>query len=492
MQLTRHAARRLADNVFLTFIMFKFTETPAIPVARAALFEGKACAPDDEGLLSITSCDIEGRGVGRLVNPDGTPGKVVFVEGALPGERVRYRAYKSKKRFEQATLEEVVDSTPIRVKPKCTFFGVCGGCSIQHADAGAQVAFKQRVLEDNLVHLSRLQPGRIMRPIMGPSWGYRYRARLSVRYIASKQRVLIGFHQRKSSYIVDMTSCEILPAHVSALLEPLRVLIEGLSVRERMPQIELAVGEGVTALVLRILQPLTSKDEEALRAFADAHCIQFWLQPDGPATARPFHPLGPELTYTLPEFDVVMPFRPTDFTQVNHQINRVLVSKAVRLLEIAPTDRLLDLFCGIGNFTLPMARWGAFVLGIEGSETLTSRAMDNARRNGLAERTQFTSRNLFEMSADGLAALGPFDKWLIDPPREGAVEVVKALAKLHEQGHHGLPTRIVYVSCNPATLARDASLLVHEAGYALQQAGVVNMFPHTSHVESIAVFERIQ
>lgn len=470
--------------------MFKFIDSPPAPVVPSATLAVAPAEPLEDGAIEITSCDIEGRGVGRLSNPDGTPGKVVFVEGALPGERVRYKSYKIKRRFEQAVLEEIVRPTFLRVKPKCEFFGVCGGCSIQHAEAGAQVAFKQRVLEDNLVHLSRLQPDRIMRPIMGPTWGYRYRARLSVRYVPSKGGVLIGFHQKKSSYIVNMTRCEILPRHVSDLLVPLRTLINGLSVRERMPQIELAVGQDVTALVLRILQPLTAADEQALRTFADTHRIQFWLQPDGPASARPFHPVEPQLTYTLPEFDIVMPFRPTDFTQVNHQINRVLVSKALGLLQIAPADRLLDLFCGIGNFTLPMARRAAFVMGIEGSQTLTERALDNARCNGVADKTRFASRNLFEITADELAALGPFDKWLIDPPREGALEVVNALAELHRGGSDVLPDRIVYVSCNPATLARDASLLVHEAGYVLQQAGVVNMFPHTSHVESIAVFQR--
>lgn len=474
--------------------MFKFIDSPVAPVAASAAQAAPASGRPElpEGQMDIESCDIEGRGVGRLANPDGTPGKVVFVEGALPGERVRYRTYRSKRRFELAELEEIIKPATIRVTPKCEFFGTCGGCSMQHADAVAQVAFKQRVLEDNLVHLSRLRPGRIMRPIAGPSWGYRYRARLSVRYVPSKGGVLIGFHQKKSSYIVNMTRCEILPPHVSALLVPLRKLIENLSVRERMPQIELAVGEAVTALVLRILQPLTPADETALRTFADAHGIQFWLQPEGPASAYPFHPVGPALTYTLPEFDIVMPFRPTDFTQVNHQINRVLVSKALRLLQIDPADRLLDLFCGIGNFTLPMARRGAFVMGIEGSEALTTRAMDNARHNGLAEKTSFASRNLFDITAEVLEKLGTFDKWLIDPPREGALEVVTALAALHQHGSAALPGRIVYVSCNPATLARDASLLVHEAGYALEQTGVVNMFPHTSHVESIAVFQRIQ
>lgn len=472
--------------------MFTFTDAPADPAVADPSVAVPQHAGENDNVIDIDSFDIEGRGVGRLSNPDGTPGKVVFVEGALPGERVRYKTYRAKRRFELAVLEEVVRSTAIRVTPKCSFFGTCGGCSMQHADTRAQVAFKQRVLEDNLVHLSRLKPDQIMRPIAGPDWGYRYRARLSVRYVASKGGVIIGFHQKKSSYIVNMTHCEILPSHVSDLLVPLRDLIDGLSVRECIPQIELAVGQNVTALVLRILQPLTPADEAALRVFADAHRIQFWLQLHGPSSAHPFHPVGPELTYTLPEFDVVMPFRPTDFTQVNHQINRVLIGRALRLLQIRPTDRLLDLFCGIGNFTLPMARRGASVLGIEGSEALTARALENARYNGLDDKTRFASRNLFEMTADELEALGAFDRWLIDPPREGAIEVIRSAAELHQRGSAVLPQRIVYVSCNPATLARDATLLVHEAGYVLLQAGVVNMFPHTSHVESIAVFERAQ
>lgn len=257
-----------------------------------------------------------------------------------------------------------------------------------------------------------------------------------------------------------------------------------------MPQIELAVGSAVTALVLRILEPLTEADEALLRAFADRHNVQFWLQPKGPDTVTPFYPLEPQLDYTLPEFNIRMPFKPTDFTQVNHAINRVLVSRALSLLAPAAGDRVLDLFCGIGNFTLPLARRAREVVGIEGSETLTTRALENARANGVAEHTSFACRNLFEVTADDMRALGAFDKFLIDPPREGALAVSKALADIAQSGDGPLPKRIVYVSCNPATLARDAGLLVHEAGYRLKGAGVVNMFPHTSHVESIALFER--
>ncbi|WP_232316468.1 23S rRNA (uracil(1939)-C(5))-methyltransferase RlmD [Candidatus Burkholderia verschuerenii] len=441
--------------------------------------------------MDIVSLDAEARGVGRTVNEDGEPGKVIFVEGALPGERVSYTSYRRKPSFEQAQVVKVLREAVIRTTPKCTFFGTCGGCSMQHLDVRAQIAVKQRVLEDNLEHLSKLRAETMFRPIHGPSWGYRYRARLTVRHVEKKGGVLVGFHERKSSYVADMTSCEVLPPHVSAMLVPLRHLVAGLSIRDRMPQIELAVGADVTALVLRILEPLTEADEALLRSFADEHNVQFWLQPKGPDTVYPFYPLDRELAYTLPEFAIRMPFKPTDFTQVNHQINRVLVARALSLLAPLPGDRVLDLFCGIGNFTLPLARRSREVVGIEGSEALTTRALENARANGVDGHTSFACRNLFEVTADDFRALGAFDKFLIDPPREGALAVSKALADLAQAGEQALlPKRIVYVSCNPATLARDAGLLVHEAGYRMKGAGVVNMFPHTSHVESIALFER--
>ncbi|WP_374703628.1 23S rRNA (uracil(1939)-C(5))-methyltransferase RlmD [Burkholderia sp. WAC0059] len=433
---------------------------------------------------------MEARGVGRTVTETGEPGKVIFVEGALPGERVIYSSYRKKPSFEQAQVVDVLRESVTRAHPRCAFFGTCGGCSMQHLEVRAQIAVKQRVLEDNLAHLAKVRAETMFRPIHGPSWGYRYRARLTVRHVPKKGGVLVGFHERKSSYVADMTSCEVLPPHVSALLVPLRELVGQLSIRDRLPQIELAVGSTVTALVLRILEPLDAADEALLRTFADAHRVQFWLQPKGPDTVVPFYPPDAPLDYTLPEFGIRMPFKPTDFTQVNHPINRVLVARALRLLAPGPGDRVLDLFCGIGNFTLPLARLAREVVGIEGSETLTARALENARANGVDGHTSFACRNLFEVSADDLRALGAFDKFLVDPPREGALAVAKALAEIAQAGDGPLPARIVYVSCNPATLARDAGLLVHEAGYRLRGAGVVNMFPHTSHVESIALFER--
>ena len=433
---------------------------------------------------------MDAQGVGRTTTEDGLDGKVIFVEGALPGERVLYASFRKKAAFEQALLIRVLRESVMRTRPKCPYFSKCGGCSMQHLDVRAQIAVKQRVLEDNLQHIGKLHAETIYRPIHGPSWGYRYRARLAVRLIAGKGGALVGFHEKKSSFVADMETCEVLPPHVSALLMPLRLLVRDLSIRDRLPQIEVAVGAEVTALVLRILESLTQADEALLRTFADTHGVQFWLQPKGPETAYPFYPLGQELAYTLPEFGIRMPFKPTDFTQVNHQINRVLVSRALRLLGAQRTDRVLDLFCGIGNFTLPLARVAREVVGIEGSEGLTERALENAKANGVDGHTSFACRNLFEITADDFRALGPFDKILIDPPREGALAVSKALGEIAQSGAGVLPKRIVYVSCNPATLARDAGLLVRDAGYRMKGAGVVNMFPHTSHVESIALFER--
>lgn len=442
-----------------------------------------------QNILVIESLDMEGRGVGHLHNEDGTPGKVIFVEGALPGERVEFQSFRRKPKWEAATLTALHNESALRVRPQCRHFGTCGGCAMQHLEPGAQVAVKQRVLEDNLWHLGKVKPQIMLRPVHGPTWGYRYRARLSVRHVAKKGGMLVGFHERKSSFIADMTTCEILPPHVAAMLVPLRRLVASLSIFDRMPQIELAVGDDVTALVLRNMAPLTADDEQKLKAFADQYRVQWWLQPKGPDTVYPFYPTDVTLRYLLPEFGVQMPFKPTDFTQVNHHINRVLVAKALRLLDVQADDRVADLFCGLGNFTLPLATRAREVVGIEGSTALTERALQNAQLNGLAEKTSFHCRNLFEASAADLAALGKFDRMLVDPPREGAFAVCQALVELGQGQPDMLPRRIVYVSCNPATLARDAGYLVHQGRYQLTQAGVVNMFPHTAHVESIAVFE---
>ena len=427
----------------------------------------------------IESLDHEARGITRL------EGKTIFVEGALPGEHVEFVSFRKKPTFEVARTECILQASPSRVTPHCPHFGVCGGCSMQHLDQAAQVAAKQRVLESNLWHLARIKAEQLYAPIHGESWGYRFRARLSARLVVKKGGMLIGFHERKSSYVADMQQCPNLAPHVSALLMPLRELVASLSISAAMPQIEVAVGEHMTALVLRILEPINSADETLLRAFADRHQVVFYLQPKGPATAYRFYPLdGPRLSYRLPDFDIEHFFSPTEFTQVNHAINRVLVRRALALLAPQAGERIADMFCGLGNFTLPIARSGAQVVGVEGSAELVRRAAENAAENGLAGAVEYGVANLFEATHESLAALGHFDKMLIDPPREGALELVKALSGTDA------PRRIVYVSCNPSTLARDAAILVAQKGYRLSGAGVVNMFPNTSHVESIALFER--
>ncbi|MDE2419386.1 MAG: 23S rRNA (uracil(1939)-C(5))-methyltransferase RlmD [Burkholderiales bacterium] len=469
--------------------------------------------PLTEGQLLVKSLDLEAQGVAH--RPDG---KVVFVDGALPFEVVSAQIHRSKSSFEKGTLTTIHRESSQRVRPACPHFGLhegaCGGCKMQHLHVSAQVATKQRVLEDNLWHIGKVRPDNILRPIEGPAWGYRYRARLSVRHVRKKDAVLIGFHERKSRYVADMKECPVLAPQVGALLLPMRALIESMDAVETIPQIEVAVGDmgsglgagDVTALVLRHMEPLSDADMARLRQFAADHAgVQWWLQAKGPETVKRMDELpGHEtrqLAYCLPDFGITMPFRPTDFTQVNPHINRVLVSRALGLLAVQPQERVIDWFCGLGNFTLPLATQAREVLGVEGAESLVARSRENYAANQAAARTghplaatEFVARNLFEMTPELLIADRAADKWLVDPPREGAFSLVQALAALQQQpelcGGWTPPQRIVYVSCNPATLARDAGVLVQEGGYRCAKAGVVNMFPHTAHVESIAVFER--
>ncbi len=451
-----------------------------------------------DNALTIESMDMDAQGVGHRAD-----GKVVFVDGALPFEVVRANVHRKKDNWEKASLLEVLHESSQRVTPGCPHFGLhagaCGGCKMQHLDASAQIAVKQRALEDNLWHLGKVKAETILRPIQGPAWGYRFRARLSVRYVVKKGEVLVGFHERKSRYVADMRQCPILPPHVDAMLMPLRQLIGRMEARETLPQIELACGDDVTALVLRHMEPLSARDMQALRDFAAQHKVQWWLQSKGPDTVCLMEgALGAPLSYALPEFGITMPFKPTDFTQVNPHINRVLVTRALRLLDVRPTERVIDWFCGLGNFTLPLATLAGEVLGIEGSEALVARSGENyvfnqAQRDTPLAPTRFVARNLFEMTPELLRQDGAADKWLVDPPREGAYSLVQALAELHQQPElrQGWtpPKRIVYVSCNPSTLARDAGVLVNSAGYRISSAGAVNMFPHTAHVESMAVFD---
>jgi len=428
--------------------------------------------------VAIESLDQEGRGIAHA------DGKVIFIEGALTGEVVSYASYRKKPAFELAQMTQLHKAASIRVEPRCAHYGVCGGCSMQHLDTRVQVAVKQRILEDSLARIGKVKPQSILPAIYLITYLAEMRARISAKYVIKKEKMLVGFHEKRSSFVADMQNCEILAPKIAGLIQPLAVLIEGLSIRDKLPQIEVAVGENVDALVLRIMAPLSAEDETALRAFADRHRIQFWLQTKGPETIVPFYPLdAPALSYSLPEFGITMPFAPSEFTQVNSELNRVMISRAMRLLVPQANERIVDFFCGLGNFTLPIARSGAQVLGVEGSDALVKRAAQNARTNELSGNTEFRSMNLFEMTEASLASLGKFDKWLIDPPRDGAMELVKAITP------EIAPERIVYVSCNPATLARDAFELV-QRGYTLKSAGVMNMFPQTSHVESIAVFER--
>ena len=475
--------------------------------------------PLTEGWLQVKSLDLEAQGVAH--KPDG---KVVFIEGALPFETVSARIHRTKNSFEKGSLSEIHKESSQRVRPACPHFGLhegaCGGCKMQHLHVGAQVAVKQRVMEDNLWHIGKVKPENVMRPIEGPAWGYRYRARISVRFVRKKGVVLIGFHERKSHFVADMKECHVLPPVISHMLLPLRDLIASMDAAQTLPQIELAIGDVATptgppqviAMVLRHMEALSSADSQKLRSFAAEHAgVQWWLQAKGPETIvrldeLPGHETG-QLAYQLQEFGVTMPFRPTDFTQVNPFINRVLVVRALGLLQVRSNERVIDWFCGLGNFTLALARQAREVLGVEGAESLVARSRENyalnAKESGLHRPlapTRFVARNLFEMTPELLRSDGVAEKWLIDPPREGSFALVQALAALNQAKVSGAgeqpagntwmpPQRIVYVSCNPATLARDAGVLVSEGGYRCASAGVVNMFPHTAHVESIAVFE---
>ena len=463
--------------------------------------ESPPFAPKDQQLpLLIESLDLDAQGIAHKAD-----GKVVFVEGALPFELVNVNVHRKKNNWELGTLSHIHKESSQRVKPQCIYFGLhsnaCGGCKMQHLNPSAQVAVKQRVIEDNLWHLGKVKPEFILRPIQGLDWYYRYRARLSVRYVRKKAKVLIGFHERKSSYVADMSSCEVLPVKVSQLLLPLRALIESLEAREDCPQLELACTKTTIAFVLRHMHPLSPHDLELLRRFATAHGVQWWLQSKGPESVKLMDAEGVDsesqmLSYELPDFDLVMKFRPTDFTQVNPFINEVMVSKAVSLLDISKTDRIIDWFCGLGNFTLPIATLAREVIGIEGSQSMVDLAQFNFKLNSSSPdrlcSVNFYAQNLFDMTDEKLYQLGIADKWLIDPPREGAHALINSLVSLMQKNeliNWSAPKRIVYISCNPATLARDAGLLVHQAGYVCKSAGMLNMFPHTAHVESMAVFE---
>ena len=429
-------------------------------------------APEEEGLVAALNHDAEG--VVRA-------GKAVFVPGALPGERVRFRRRRPQKQFDYADLVEIVSRSSDRVTPRCSHFGICGGCALQHLSPAAQLLAREQELRENLQRIAQIEPERWLPPLSGPVWNYRRRARLGVKDVAKKGRVLVGFRERSKPYIADLTRCEILAEPVASLLEPLARLIEKLTVRAQLPQIEVAVADNATALVLRILQPITTADRELLAEFAKTHAIEFLLQPGGPHTVTPLAGSGMPLYYRLEEFAVTLEFQPLDFVQVNAGLNALMILQALDLLGAGPGDRVLDLFCGLGNFSLPLARRGAEVVGVEGDEGLVTRARANAERNGLPN-SSFFSADLSQPDLDARWWQGGFSHVLLDPPRAGAREVLAAIARL-------APRRIVYVSCHPGTLARDLGELTQLHGYVVRAAGVLDMFPHTTHMESMVVLE---
>lgn len=427
---------------------------------------------------TIEGLSHEGRGVTHH------RGKVVFVDDALPGERVEWVQTKRGPNFDEARLERVLEASPDRVSPGCEHFGVCGGCSLQHLSAQRQIEFKQRQLTDALTRIGKVSAGELLPPLQSGPWNYRRRARLAARWVPKKDRVVVGFKERSTSYIADLKNCAVLRAPVNELIPELSALLTSLSIRNRLPQIEVAVADNAVALVVRALEPLTEHDLANLRAFEQRHGVQIHLQPGGYETVAPLTAGAARLTYTLPRYDVTLQFQPTDFVQVNAAINELMIDRVIDLMQLGPDDAVLDLFCGLGNFSLPLARHARQVVAVEGEAGLVARARHNAERNGLANAEFFPANLAAEADLrDASWARRRYDKVLLDPPRAGAQEVLSIVANSGAR-------RVVYVSCHPGTLARDAGVLVHQHGFELSAAGVMDMFPHTAHVESVAVFEK--
>lgn len=426
----------------------------------------------------ITSVTHDGRGIAD------TSGKKVFVAGALAGEEVRYVRRKSRRKFDEAELLEIIQASPERVAARCEVFGRCGGCALQHISAEQQRDIKFQTLRDNLERIGNVQPERWLEALTGPEWNYRRRARLAVKNVGGKGRVLVGFRERHAPFITDMHRCEVLAAPVDGLLDALSELVGKLSIPARLPQIEVAVADNAVALVFRVLDPPNDEDRNAFRQFAEDHDVRVYLQPGGLDSIELLSPAGKvePLHYKLPEFDLQIDFEPVDFVQVNGEINRSMVHAAIDLLAPLPEDRVLDLFCGIGNFSLPLAQCAGHVLGIEGEATLVGRAAANAAGNDLSN-AEFRCADLAAIDGSENWMRASWDRLLLDPARSGAAEIVKHIGSID-------PERIVYVSCHPGTLARDAGALVNDAGYTLEAAGIIDMFPHTAHVESIAVFRK--
>ena len=430
-----------------------------------------------DGIQEADILDLahDGRGIARL------DGKAVFVDGALPGERVRLRIIKRRRQFDEAGLVEVLSASPDRVAPACAHFGICGGCSLQHLSATAQITAKQRQLLDNLERIGRVRPEQVLPPLRGPQWAYRRRARLGVKYVHKKGRVLAGFREREKPYIADVRRCEVLQQPLADLPRDLAALVETLSIREKLPQVEVAAGDAAIALVFRVLETPSAADVEKIAAFGLELGVQIFLQSGGLDSVRPLLPGHAPLSYAVDAGNVVIEFGPVDFIQVNREVNASMVTAAVEMLSPGRDDTVLDLFCGLGNFTLPLARRARRVVGVEGDSALVAKGEANASANGIGNAA-FFKENLFEPAQFGPWANERYDRVLLDPPRAGAAALLTRMA-------HWRPRRIVYISCHPGSLARDAEILVHDQGFKLTHAGVMDMFPHTTHVESMAVFE---
>lgn len=427
---------------------------------------------------SVESLSHDGRGVARV------DGKVVFIDGALPGEQVRFRRKRRRRHFDIGHLLQVQAPSPLRVHPRCVYFGTCGGCALQHMSPDAQRESKQRILLESLRRIGNVIPEQVLAPLSAPVWGYRRKARVGVRLVPKKGGVLVGFREKRSSYVTPIDHCDVLHPRVSELLPDLRLLISKMSCAERIPQVEVAVGDNAIALVLRHLVPFVADDIELQEDFAQRNGIRLYLQPGNLDSVYCLWPreTPTDLCYRVLRGSIRLEFKPTDFIQVNDSLNEQLVTKVVDLLGPSWGDRVLDLFCGLGNFSLALASKGAEVLGVEGDAGLVARAQHNASLNGLAS-VRFVQSDLYAEELQASWLQSHYDKALLDPPRSGAMEMVKRMAKLN-------PKRVVYVSCNPTTLARDSTVMVHKHGYRLRYAGIVDMFPHTHHVESIAVFDR--
>ena len=428
---------------------------------------------------TVVGLTHEGAGIVR-------DGKTAFVIGALPGEVINYRRQKRHRQYDEAVLIEVLQPSAERSEPRCKSFGVCGGCSLQHLAPERQLQSKEAELRDNLERIAKVAPDRWLESMHGPVWNYRRRARLGAKYVGKKGRVVIGFRERLAPYVADVERCEVLVPPLDDLIAPLGDMLSRLDIRERLPQLEVAVADNATALVLRVLSPPSEKDLSILRDFERARGVRFYLQPGGLDTiARlPSEDVATEqpLFYALPDFNIELEFTPTDFIQINGAINRQLVTRAVDFLDLTPESRVLDLYCGLGNFTLALARKAGQVVGVEGEAGLIERARHNARRNSI-QNAEFHVANLSEPPAPGTPwAKGGFTHVLLDPPRVGAREVLSTVSGFR-------PRRLLYISCHPGSLARDIGILVHDHGFALRAAGVLDMFPHTNHVESLAVLE---